>query len=246
MTHYRSRRFLIHSLSFSFLAIALLPLTDLACRAGTTKPKLTLYVASGTFGAPGSLYTISQTNGALLTTVGPLLDAGGNPSGMTGMKYAPSNRLLYGIPQGNSPPNPSYLVTINPTTALVTPIGPNGAGLTDIAIDPKTGKMYGASGFNPKFYTVDLITGLATQTGSTGLGFQSGGGLGANSRGVLYGVDNFSTYTYDKVTGAATLIGLNLLANLVKGADFDANGIFYGIEGGGGIDNLHLPLLASV
>lgn len=227
------------------LMLALVVSSTLAANAGS-KAKKTLYVASGTFGVAGSLYTINQTTGAVLTTVGPLLDAAGNPYGMTGMKYDPFNGLLYGITQGDSPTNPSYLVTIDPATALVTPIGPNGAVLTDIAIDPKTGIMYGVSGFNQKFYTVNITTGLATQTGSTGLGFQNGGGFAANSRGVLYGVDNFSTYTYDKVTGAATLIGLNLLANLVRGADFDPNGVLYGVEGGGGIDNLHLRFLVTI
>lgn len=104
----------------------------------------------------------------------------------------------------------------------------------------------GCPGFNQKFYSVNLTTGLATQIGSTDLGFQNGGGLGANSHGVLYGVDNFSTYTYDSVTGDATLVGLNLLANLVKGADFDPNGTFYGLEGGGGSDNTHLRFLVTI
>ena len=227
------------------LALVLLAAQALTATAGS-KAKMTLYVASGTFGAPGSLYTINQTTGAVLTTVGPLLDAAGGPYGMTGMKYDPLNGSLYGVTQGDSPTNPSYLVTIDPATARVTPIGPNGVVLTDIAIDPKTGTMYGVSGFNQKFYTINITTGLATQTGSTGLGFQNGGGFGVNSRGVLYGVDNFSTYTYNKVTGAATLIGLNLLQNLVKGADFDPNGVFYGVEGGGGSDNTHLRFLVTI
>ena len=207
---------------------------------------MSLYVASGTFGSPGSLYTISQTTGAVLTTVGPLVDAAGGAYGMTGMKYNPFNGLLYGVTTSSSPTSPNYLVTIDPATARVTPIGPNGAVLTDIAIDPKTGTMYAVSGYNQKFYIVNLATGLATQSGSTGLGYQNGGGLGANSRGVIYGVDNFSTYTYDKVTGAGTLVGLDLLVNLVKGADFDPNGVFYGIEGGGGTDNTHLRFLVTI
>ncbi len=207
---------------------------------------MTLYVASGTFGEAGSLYTISQTTGAVLTTVGPLLDAAGNPYGITGMKYNPFNGVLYGVTLASSPTNPSFLVTIDPKTARVTPIGANGAVLTDIAIDPKTGIVYAVSGYNQKFYSVNLSTGLATQTGSTGLGYQNGGGLGANSKGVIYGVDNFSTYTYNKVTGAGTLVGLNLLLNLVKGADFDPNGVFYGIEGGGGLDNTHLRFLVTI
>ena len=93
--------------------------------------------------------------------------------------------------RANLRPIPS-LITINPATALVTLIGPfGGAVLTDIAIDPGTGIMYGVSGFNEKFYTVNLTTGLATQIGNTGIGFQNGGGLAANAAGVLYGVITF-------------------------------------------------------
>lgn len=236
--HARSRR-------LGFLAFALLLSTVLTVHA-TRKPKTVLYAASGTFGVAGTLYTLNQTTGAVLTTVGPLQDAAGNSYGIGGMKYNPFDGILYGATMGDSPTNPSYLVIINPLTALVTPIGPEGVVLTDIAIDPKTGTMYAVSGFNQKFYTVNLQTGFATQTGSTDLGFQSGGGLAANSRGVIYGVDNFTTYSYDKVTGAPTLVGPTLLANLVKAADFNPSGVLYGMEGGGGTDNTHVRFLVTI
>lgn len=247
MVNINSCRFVARSLAAGLLAVSLFFLSGPGADAATKrKAKMTLYVASGTFGGEGSLYTISQTTGAMLTTVGPLLDAAGNPYGMTGMKYNPFNGVLYGVTLASSPTNPSFLVTIDPKTARVTPIGPNGAVLTDIAIDPKTGVMYGVSGYNEKFYTVNQSTGLATQSGSTKLGYQNGGGLGANSGSTIYGVDNFSTYSYDKGTGAGTAVGPTLLVNLVKGADFDSSGIFYGIEGGGGIDNTHLRFLVTI
>lgn len=224
------------------LALSLLLASVLA--ASATSP--TLYVATGTTGVAGILYTVDPATGVVLTTVGPLVDANGNNYAMAGMKYDPFNGLFYGITSGMSPTAPSSLITINPATALVTPIGACGAVLTDIAIDPTSGVVYGVSGFNQKFYTVNLLTGLATQTGSTNIGFQNGGGLAANSRGVLYGVDNFSFYTYNKTTGAATLLGGTLLPNLVRAADFDPSDVFYGLEGGGGIDNLHLRFLVTI
>jgi hypothetical protein len=226
------------------IALSLFLLSALTVSAATRKS--TLYVATGTFGVGGTLYTIDATTGALLTTVGSLVDSAGNNYGMAGMKYNPLNRIFYGATSGVSPTNPSYLITINPATALVTPIGPFGAVLTDIAIDPRTGIMYGVSGFNQKFYSVNLTTGAATQIGSTGIGFQNGGGLAATSTGVLYGVNNFSTYTYSKTNGKATFIGLNLLPDLIRAADFDSRGTFYGLEGGGGTDNLHLRFLVTV
>ena len=226
------------------IAVSLLLSGALTMSAATRRS--TLYVATGTFGVGGTLYTIDATTGALLTTVGSLKDAAGGTCAMAGMRYNPLNLILYGATSGKSPTNPSYLVTINPATALVTPIGPLGAVLTDIAIDPMTGIMYAVSGFNEKFYTVNLTTGLATQIGNTGIGFQNGGGLAANSAGLLYGVNNFSTYTYNKTNGAATFIGLTLLADLVRAADFDSRGTLYGLEGGGGIDNLHLRFLVTI
>jgi hypothetical protein len=202
-----------------------------------------LYAASGTFGVEGILYTLDPATGAVLTTVGPLNDAASNNYGMGGLKYHPITGIFYGATSGQSPTKPSYLVIVDPTTALVTPIGPFGAVLTDIAIDPTTGTMYGVSGFNQKFYTINTSTGEAVQTGSTGLGFQNGGGLAADRTGAIFGIDNFSFYGYDETTGLATLIGLTGLQNLVRAADFNPSNVLYGLEGGGGIDNNHLRWL---
>jgi len=43
----------------------------------------------------------------------------------------------------------------------------------------------------------------------------------------------------------ATLIGPTVLANLVRAADFNPSNVLYGLEGGGGIDNLHLRFLVT-
>ena len=232
----------LRSSTSSLLALALL--FSAVLTAGAAQQQ-TLYAASGTFGVTGILYTLDPATGAVLTTVGPLNDAAGNNYAMAGMKYDYARGLLYGATSGKSATGPSYLIIIDPATALVTPIGPFDEVITDIAIDPTSGVMYGVSGFNQKFFTINTQTGLATQTGSTGIGFQNGGGFAANSRGVLYGVSNFSFYTYNKTTGAATFIGGTLLPNFIRAADFDANDVFYGLEGGGGIDNVHLRFLVT-
>jgi hypothetical protein len=203
-----------------------------------------LYAASGTFGVQGILYTLDPANGAVLTTVGPLHDAAGNNYHITGMKYHPMTRIFYGVT--GDPTSPDYLVIVDPTTALVTPIGLLGAVLTDIAIDPTTGIMYAVSGLNQKFYTVDTSTGQAVQTGSTGLGFQNGGGLAADRTGTLFGIDNLFVYSYNKISGMGTLIGPTGLQNLVRAADFNLSNVLYGLEGGGGIDNNHLRWLVTV
>src|SRR5262249_6742304 len=116
-----------------------------------TPTQTVLYTASGATGVNGTLYTIDPATGLVITTVGPLLDSAGRPYGLTGLKYDSSSHILYGVTSGQSPTNPSYLAVVDPATALVTPIGPNGQVLTDVAIDPTTGIMYGISGFNSKF-----------------------------------------------------------------------------------------------
>jgi len=118
--------------------------------------RVTLYVASGTFGVQGTLYTIDPATGMVLTTVGLLHDSANNPYGLTGLKYDSTTGILYAATSGQSPTRPSYLAIVDPATALVTPIGPFGdRALTDLAIDPTTGTMYGISGFDQKFYTIN-------------------------------------------------------------------------------------------
>ena len=209
-----------------------------------------LYIATGTFGVQGVLYTIDPITGVLLTTVGPLNDAAGNNYPMAGLKYHPTTGILYGA-TANALVNPNSLVTVDPATALVRVIGPFGQVLTDLAIDPTTGIMYGISGFNEKFFTIDVTTGAAVQTGNTGIGFANGGGFASDRSGALFGFVMFSPtqnpgglYSFNKTTGAATLIGPTLLGNLVKAADFSpVTNVLYGLEGGGGIDNTHLRWL---
>jgi len=238
----RSRLRRICLIAISLLFAGTLGASDEEDAAGR---RAVLYVAKGTFGVQGVLYTIDPATGAVLTTVGLLNDAAGHNYGMGALKYHPTTGIFYGATAHNSPTKPDYLVTVNPATALVTPIGPFGAVLTDIAIDPTTGIMYAVSGYNQKFYTINTTTGQATQTGSTGLGYQNGGGLAADRAGALFGIDNFSFYSYNKTTGNATLIGLTGLPDLVRAADFNPSNVLYGLEGGGGIDNLHLRLLVT-
>jgi hypothetical protein len=217
----------------------------------TQSPAVALYVATGTFGVQGVLCTIDPASGALLTTVGPLNDTHGNNYDMAGMKYDPFTGILYGVTGGRSPTKPNWLVIIDPATALVTPIGLTGPDpsrwvLTDIAIDPTTEIMYAVSGFDQKWFTGNTDTGQFVQTGSTQLGFQKGGALAADMTGAIYGVDNFSFYTYNKTNGLPTLIGLTRLGNLVRAADFNrSTNVMYGLEGGGGVDNNHLRWLVT-
>jgi hypothetical protein len=192
-----------------------------------------LYAATGYAGSTGELYILNPVDGTVITDVGPLNDSNGNNYGLTGLRYDPSRRLLFGI-TGSSPTAPTSLVTVNPNNALVTYIGgPLGSRLSDIAIDPFTYIMYAVSGSSQYFYTVNKVTGIATRTGNTTLPPQRGGGFTADATGVLYGTNDRTLYTYDKITGAATPIGDTHLSYFVDALAFSAAGVLYGIEGGG-------------
>jgi hypothetical protein len=232
----------------SLITVSLLFASTFAADAeGDVTRRVVLYVASGTFGVQGTLYTIDPTTGAVLTTVGLLHDSANHPYGLTGLKYHPTTGIFYAATSGQSPTNPAWLATVDPATALVTPIGPFGdRSLTDLAIDPTTGTMYGISGFDQKFYIINTSTGQAVQAGSTGIGFANGGGFAGTKiagSGFLCGFSNFSFYSFNKTTGAATLIGATGLRNLVKAADFNPNNVLYALEGGGGVDNTHFRWL---
>jgi hypothetical protein len=215
-----------------------------------------LYVASGTSGVNGTLYTVDPATGQVITTVGPLHDILSNFYGLTGLKYDSTLHILYGATSGQSPTKPAWLVIVDPATALVTPIGAflNDMSLTDIAIDPTTHIMYSISGFDQHFFTITVATGEAVIIGSTGIGFANGGGFAADSTGALFGFNNFTPtvgigglYSFNKTSippGMATLIGPTMLTNLVKAADFSPSNVLYALEGGGGtIDNEHLRWL---
>ena len=102
----RFSNILTRSRCLSLIALALLASSTLTLSAAT-RPRTVLYVAKGTFGVEGTLYTVDKTTGAVLSTVGPLDDAAGNPYAMGGMKYNPFDGILYGTTMSDSPTNPS-------------------------------------------------------------------------------------------------------------------------------------------
>jgi len=195
---------------------------------------LSLYAATGYASSFGELYILDPLDGSVIADVGPLNDSQGNNYGITGLRYDPSNGLLYGITIGSSPTAPNALVVVNPSNARVTVIGGSlGTRLSDIAIDPFTFIMYGVSGSTKYFYTVDKRSGIATRIGNTNLPPKRGGGLAADATGLLYGTNDSKLFIYDKDTGAATTIGDMHLPFFVDALAFSAAGVLYGIEGGG-------------
>ena len=204
------------------------------CMLPTASASVTLYLATGSNGVNGELYTINSANGSIVTAIGPLIDALGNHYGLTGLRFNNLSGLLYGSTANKSPTNPGFLVTIDPLTAHVTPIGSFNQGsfvtMSDLAFDISSGNMYGVSGNSQNFYLINQLTGAATIVGDTGIGVQSGGGLAGNSAGTIYGTDAQDLFTYDKRTGSATHVGpLNTSRN-VNSLAFDPTDALYGID----------------
>jgi hypothetical protein len=205
---------------------------------------LTLY-ASTAAGAPGELYILNSSNGAVLQDIGPLNDANSVNYPITGLAFHPTTGVLYGSTGNNPPATAATLVTINPTTAQVTVIGlfnvgneGNPATMADLAFD-SAGNLYGIGSVGgPHLYSINTSSGQATVIGSNGaLTSTSGGGLAISSGGVYYGTPTSNRYgTYDPVTGAYTNI-----ANPDKPAgigaytalDFDGSTL-YGLNTGPG------------
>ena len=199
-----------------------------------------LYVASGQAG-PGELYIIDPATGATITDVGPLNDSTGRNFGMTGLAFDPVSGVLYGSSANGNPDQSTrdQLVTINPATGLVTPIGvystPAGS-MTDLSFDPNTHILYGIPSVGgANLYTIDPATAQATIVGS-GAGFTAtnGGGLAVSSSSVIYGTPlpaNFGTY--DATSGAFTNIAAPTLPNGRGYGGLAFNGsTLYGIEAG--------------
>jgi hypothetical protein len=130
---------------------------------------------------------------------------------MNGLEYI--GGILYGtaIPYSCEP---SDLVTVDPMTGAVTPIGPTGLGpISGLAWDDATSTMYGVTGcyqqFGPsQLVTIDITTGLATPVGPTGHFL---GSLEVGPGGILYAagnrIDGGNLYAIDPATGLATLVG---------------------------------------
>src|SRR5206468_2772618 len=123
------------------------------------------------------------------------------------------NGVLYGSTGDSVAATAARLVTIDPNTGLVTPIGSFNAGpvntsgtpatMADLAFDA-AGNLYGIGSIGgPQLYSINLGTGQATVIGSTGLTSTTGGGLAISSGGVFYGTPTSTRFgTYNSGTGA--------------------------------------------
>jgi hypothetical protein len=228
-----------------FLSAATALLTTIGVLSLASADAATLY-ASTSAGGPGELYTLDPATGAMASHIGALNDAFGANYPITGLAFNPVTGVLYGS-TGNAGSVDAMLVTINPATALVTPIGFFNAGPTNSSGTPTTmadlafdsaGNLYGIGSIGgPQLYFINPLTGQATVIGNTGLTSTTGGGLAISPGGVFYGTPTASRFgTYNPVTGAYSNIanpGKPTGGGAYGALDFDGNTL-YGLNVGAG------------
>jgi hypothetical protein len=165
----------------------------------------TLY--GSTSGGHGELYIIDPSTGGVIQDVGPLNDSSAVNYSVSGLAFHPVTGVLYGATGGKSG---TQLLTINPSTGLVTIVGSFNVGgitMTDLAFD-SSANMYGiSSSGGANLYTIDVATAAATEVAASGVSFTEGGGLAISSTGIFYGAPVPGKYgTYDPTSGAYTNI----------------------------------------
>lgn len=208
----------------SSLVIALLAVLSVIARPASAAS--ILYGATGSGGAPSSLYTIDTTTGAA-TLVGAI------GFSVTGLAFDPTTGILYGGTSNVAAV--SELITIDPLTGAGTSVGAYGTGsqtMADITFDA-SGQLFGfLEPGSDDLYRINKATGAATVVGDspgsavTGLAFGPTGTLYLESVGTLR--------TLDPTTGA-------LVANIGTsprpvgmGMDFSDAGVLFAIERVGG------------
>jgi hypothetical protein len=169
-------------------------------------------------GSDSSLYTVDLATG-VLARVG---SAGSNTTQM--LDIAQNGGNLFGVTFA------STLFSINAENGEGTRIGSLGAFVNALEFG-SDGSLYGAGG--NKFFTIDTVTGAATQVGSAGL-YNSAGDL-AFLNGALYLSSSTRTLATDQLyrinpaTGASTALPNAIGFPLVFGLAAE-NGVLYGIS----------------
>lgn len=219
-------------------------LTLLALSLAAPAQAAGLYAATAA-GAAGRLYKLDPATGALLQDIGPLNDVAGANYPITGLAFHPTTGVLYGSTGNSAAATAARLVTIDPATGLVSPVGSFNAGPVNSSGTPATmadlefdaaGTLYGVGSIGgPQLYSINTTTAQATAIGGTGLTSTTGGGLGILG-GTFYGTPTSARFgTYDSGTGAYTDIG-----NPTKpsgggyGSLAVSGGLLYGLNVGSG------------
>lgn len=197
-----------------------------------------LYAADGALSNAGNLYLV-DTNTALATRIGTLVDASGGAYSINGMAYDFATGILYGSTSAASPTLANGLVRINTATAQVAQIGLLGLNPANFAadLDIRGGVLYGwAEGSLSSLITINKATGAAAVVGPNGQNLNTtGSGLASNSAGTMFSTPNLATGSIWQVNPATgQLLSPTALTggtpNGRIGALEFSSGVLYGAE----------------
>jgi hypothetical protein len=175
----------------------------------STSAWATMFATTGGAGAgPGSLYTMSQTTGAVALVGTPNFGTPGEPVmlGLPAVDFRYDGKLFAATGFDSTLGN--MLVELDPASgALVRVIGAISGDISDvrdIAIKPGTSEIF-ATSWNGILYTIDILTGNPTPVGGT----IDDGPIAFAANGTLYMAQMnprqaAGLYTLDLTTGAAT------------------------------------------
>jgi hypothetical protein len=145
--------------------------------------------------------------------------------------------LLYGANGAGGNISTLYILDAN-TGAVVKAVGPIGFAVTGLAIDPKSGTLYGSTGRqassgqpNPgSLIRIDRATGAGTLIGDERPDTETAADITFTPDGILYGwlEDNTDDLvTIDKTTGAATVVGDSSFSTYGSGLASNSAGVLY-------------------
>jgi hypothetical protein len=204
----------------------------------------TLYIATGSNGVPGQLFTVNPATAAT-TLVGPILE-GVNPIAITGLAFHPTTGVLYAVSAGNGVTDPRSFFTIDPATGAATRIGAAGVlQASDLAFNA-AGVLFAWRQNLNLLATVNLATGVPTSLGASGIAGTTGGGLAINGAGTAFLSATAANGTLDTVntgTGVGTTgpaITGAVFPNAMNAMAFSGATLFAVNSDTGGVASTHL------
>jgi hypothetical protein len=192
------------------------------------------YTDPGFHGVEGNLYIVDPET-ASTTLVAPLMIAGKTPIGLRGLAVHPRTGIFYGITSPNASSFPRSLVTVEPTTGNVSPVGDLGYGASDLDFDTD-GTLYAWVPETRQVGAVNLDTGAITLIGKPLERGALKGSVAFVDKGhaLVAGTGGNGTLdTIDLVTGRVT-VGPTLTGapfpDFVGGLAFSPKGVLYAIN----------------
>lgn len=187
----------------------------------------------GDFDGSNNLYTFVYIEpnyylGIVDLNTGAVNNPNGNPTTISGvvstqqflsqLSYNTTNGTFYAMSHDPNNENGSQLYSLNINTGVLTPIGPLNTIANAIAFEiDNNGIAYSADAVTGNFYTIDLISGMATIVGNSMAGgfYEVGQGFSLDhSNNTMYavlqnrsGVIRSGFYTVNLSNGALTNLG---------------------------------------